>query len=156
MDPINPDFPKRVLIGDTLLKELPHHPRWWNFFVKEYTNVFGDAIIEIMEDLSHPLQKVNIKGDEPYRHDWDCPYYVASMTHALTDLVKSNFGLVLHGSTSEIHQGMKAFMPDYYGTDRLIKDRPNIIFANREKRWNSGNLVLKEILAVVILNKTVI
>jgi len=107
MDPVNPDFPKRVLICDTLLKELPHHPRWWNFFVKEYTNVFGDAIIEIMEDLSHPLQKVNIKGDEPYRHDWDCPYYVASMTHALTDLVKSDFGLILHGSTSEIHQGMK-------------------------------------------------
>jgi len=143
MDPLNPDFPKRVLICDTLLKELPQHPRWWNYFVSEYANVFGDGVIEMLEDLSHPLQKVNVKGDDPYRHDWDCPYYVASMTDALAGLVKANFELLLYGSTFEIHEAMKDLMPDYYQADHKIKDRTGIKLANRAKRWHSGREVIR-------------
>ena len=147
MDPATPDFPKRVLVCDTLLKELPHHPRWWNFFVTEYANVFGEAIIEMLEDLSHPLQKVNVKGDDPYHHDWDCPYYVASMTGALADLVGYLPELLLTGNVDDIHGAMKRMMPDYYQTDGTIKDRLNIKEANRLKRWHSGRLLIQNLLA---------
>ncbi|WP_228084904.1 hypothetical protein [Mucilaginibacter sp. JRF] len=145
MDPVNPDFPTRVLVCDTLLKELPQHPRWWNHFIAEYSNVFGDAIAEIIEDLSHPLQKVNIKGDAPYRHDWDCPYYVASMANALVDLVVSNHHVILEGTTSDIHNAMKAVMTDYYQPDLEIKNRPDIKRINQVKRWNSGCALLTDI-----------
>lgn len=145
MDPVNPDFPKRVMVCDTLLKELPHHPRWWNHFITEYSDVFGDGIKEIVEDLSHPLQKVNIKGDEPYRHDWDCPYYAASMADALADLVRNNSELTLNGSIDEIHDAMKNLMRDYYNPDHEIKDRTSIQMANRLKRWNSGREVIKDL-----------
>lgn len=149
MDPANPDFPKRVLICDTLLKELPQHPRWWHFFVAEYSQVFGEAVAELLEDISHPLQKVNIKGDEPYRHDWDCPYYVASMTDALAELAITNSALLIKGSAAEIHQAMKSLMPDYYHKDALIKDRANIQSVNREKRWNSGCNLMSEMLSEI-------
>jgi hypothetical protein len=141
MDPANADFPQRVLICDTLLKELPHHPRWWNNFMTEYTNVFGEAIVELIEDLSHPLQKVNILGDDPYLHDWDCPYYAASMADALADMVLNQRQLLLNGSTAEIHKAMKTAMPDYY-IDQQVKDRPGIRLANRVKRWESGRRVV--------------
>jgi hypothetical protein len=149
MDPANPDFPRRVMVCDTLLKELPHHPRWWHHFIAEYSNVFGDAIAEIVEDLSHPLQKVNIKGDNPYRHDWDCPYYATSMADALTDLVKNNPELTLNGSVHDIHNAMKAIMQDYYQPDHEIKTRPKIQQANRLKRWKSGREVIKELVSEV-------
>lgn len=143
MDPANPNFPKRVIVCDTLLKDLPQHPRWWNHFIAEYTQVFGSAIAEIVEDLSHPLQKVNVKGDDPYRHDWNCPYYAASMADALADLVKSNPALTLNGSVTDIHNAMKDIMSDYYQHNREIKDRPDIQLANRLKRWESGCEVIK-------------
>ncbi len=149
MDPNCPHFPARVLVCDTLLKDLPHHPRWWPHFIAEYSNVFGDAIIEVIEDLSHPLQKVNLKGDMPYRHDWDCPYYVTSMTEALTNLAISDPGLVLKGSLNEIHHAMKGLMPDYYGADLSIKGREEIKFVNLLKRWNSGSQVIRKLLADV-------
>lgn len=149
MDPANPDFPMRVMVCDTLLKELPQHPRWWNHFVAEYSNIFGDAIAEIVEDLSHPLQKVNIKGDAPYRHDWDCPYYVASMTHALADLAKANPELLLKGSIAEIHNAMKELMHDYYQRDGEIKSRPEIQKVNRLKRWKSGREVIESLMVDV-------
>lgn len=145
MDPVNPHFPKRVMVCDTLLKELPQHPRWWNHFIAEYANVFGDAIVEIVEDLSHPLQKVNVKGDDPYRHDWNCPYYAASMAEALADLVTTNPNLLLHGSTPEVHNAMKDIMPDYYHADHEIKDRACIQDTNRLKRWKSGREVIKDL-----------
>ncbi len=147
MDPSNPDFPRRVLVCDTLLKELPHHPRWWNHFVAEYSNVFGDAVAELLEDLSHPLQKVNIKGDNPYRHDWDCPYYAASMADALADLVNANPEFMLDGSADEIHNAMKGLMPDYYQYNHEIKGRQCIQEANRLKRWKSGRAAIKDIVA---------
>ena len=145
MDPANPYFPKRVMVCDTLLKELPQHPRWWHHFIAEYSNVFGDAIAEIVEDLSHPLQKVNIKGDNPYRHDWDCPYYANSMAHALADLVKTTPNLILNGNIADIHHAMKAIMPDYYNHNSEIKDRPSIKQVNLLKRWNSGRKVIKDL-----------
>jgi hypothetical protein len=145
MDPANPDFPQRVLVCDTLLKELPQHPRWWNHFIAEYSHVFGDAIAEIVEDLSHPLQKVNIKGDAPFRHDWDCPYYVASMAEALADLVKNDPELLINGRLTEIHNAMKAIMPDYYQQNSEIKDRPNIKLINQLKRWKSGRVLIKDL-----------
>jgi len=145
MDPATPDFPQRVLVCDTLLKDLPQHPRWWHHFIAEYANVFGDAIAEIVEDLSHPLQKVNIKGDHPYRHDWDCPYYAASMADALADLVKNNPELILNGSLYDIHNTMKDIMPDYYQPDGEIKARPEIQHTNRLKRWKSGRETIKDL-----------
>ncbi|MGZ3871515.1 MAG: hypothetical protein ACXVJD_01285 [Mucilaginibacter sp.] len=148
-DPGNPDFPRRVLVCDTLLKELPQHPRWWNHFIAEYTQVFGDAIAEIVEDLSHPLQKVNIKGDDPYRHDWDCPYYVASMADALAGLVIARPELLLYGTVPDIHSAMKALMTDYYQPDLQIKDRPDIRQTNRLKRWNSGREVIKDLVTEI-------
>ena len=154
MDPENPDFPRRVMVCDTLLKELPHHPRWWNHFIAEYSHVFGDAIAEIVEDLSHPLQKVNIKGDTPYRHDWDCPYYVASMADALADLVKTKPELVLHGSIYDVHNAMKQLMPDYYQQNGEIKDRAGIQQANRLKRWKSGREVIKDLLIEINRNSS--
>jgi hypothetical protein len=149
MDPANPDFPTRVLVCDTLLKELPHHPRWWNHFIAEYSNVFGDAITEIIDDLSHPLQKVNIKGDNPYRHDWDCPYYAASMADALAGLVKNHPELIVKGSVQNIHTAMKAMMTDYYKPDLEIKDRAGIQQANRLKRWQSGRELIKDLVVEV-------
>ena len=146
MDPATSLFPKRVMVCDTLLKELPQHPRWWNHFIAEYSNVFGDAIAEIIEDLSHPLQKVNVKGDDPYRHDWDCPYYTASMADALADLVANDPELAVNGNIHDIHNAMKNVMPDYYLVDREIKDRPGIQKANRLKRWISGQEVIKNLL----------
>ncbi len=101
-----------------------------------------------MEDLSHPLQKVNVKGDDPYRHDWDCPYYVASMTDALAGLVKSNFELVLNGSTAELHDAMKGLMPDYYHENHFIKERLEIKFINRLKRWQSGREMINTLFIV--------
>lgn len=145
MNPANSIFPVRVMVCDTLLKELPQHPRWWNFFIEEYTHVFGDAIVEIIEDLSHPLQKVNVKGDDPYRHDWNCPYYAASMADALADLVKNNPELLLNGSVHEIHNAMKDLMPDYYHGNHEIKDRPGIQQANQLKRWKSGRELIKDL-----------
>ncbi|MEO3406803.1 hypothetical protein AAFN85_22995 [Mucilaginibacter sp. CAU 1740] len=145
MDPANPDFPTRVLVCDTLLKNLPHHPRWWNHFIEEYSNIFGPGITEIIEDLSHPLQKVNVKGDNPYNHDWDCPYYAASMADALAGLVKSDPDLLLHGSLEAIHNAMKDLMPDYYKKSYELKDRQDIRRANRLKRWVSGREVIKDL-----------
>lgn len=145
MDTANANFPKRVMVCDTLLKELPQHPRWWNFFIEEYSHVFGDAVVEILDDLSHPLQKVNVKGDDPYRHDWNCPYYAASMADALADLVKSDPELMVNGSVYDIHQAMKQLMPDYYLPDHEIKDRAAIQQANRLKRWKSGIEVIQEL-----------
>ena len=145
MDPVKPDFPKRVMVCDTLLKELPHHPRWWNHFIEEYTHVFGDAIVEIVEDLSHPLQKVNVKGDDPYRHDWNCPYYAASMADALADLITNNPEFLLNGSLAEIHNAMKVVMSDYYLPDQEIKDRQAIQSTNRLKRWHSGRELIKDL-----------
>ncbi|MET1057686.1 MAG: hypothetical protein ABWY16_20390 [Pedobacter sp.] len=147
MDPSRPDFPCRVMVCDTLLKELPQHPRWWNHFITEYTQVFGEAIIEIVEDLSHPLQKVNVKGDEPYRHDWNCPYYAAAMAEALADLVKVSPELILNGNIAEIHNAMKTFMPDYYLQDNELKDRTGIQTINRLKRWMSGRNLIKQLVA---------
>ncbi|GAA3988133.1 hypothetical protein [Mucilaginibacter dorajii] len=149
MDPANPDFPQRVMVCDTLLKELPHHPRWWNHFIAEYSNVFGDAIAEIVEDLSHPLQKVNIKGDAPYRHDWDCPYYATSMADALADLVKNNPELLLNGTSSDVHDAMKSIMQDYYQPSYEIKDRLAIQQTNRLKRWKSGRELIKDLVVEV-------
>lgn len=143
MDPANADFPVRVLVCDTLLKELPQHPRWWPHFVAEYSNVFGNAIAEIIEDLSHPLQKVNIKGDNPYRHDWDCPYYAASMANALADLINASPDFLLNASVVAIHTAMKALMPDYYHADLELKSRADVQQVNRLKRWQSGALVIK-------------
>ncbi len=145
MDPAQPDFPVRVLVCDTLLKQLPHHPRWWHHFVAEYSNVFGDAIAEIIEDLSHPLQKVNIKGDNPYRHDWDCPYYAASMAGALADLVKANSAFLLNGQLAEIHLAMKSLMPDYYHANLELKTRAEIQQVNRLKRWQSGSNMINSL-----------
>jgi hypothetical protein len=147
MEPANPDFPARVMVCDTLLKELPHHPRWWNHFIAEYSHVFGEAVSEIVEDLSHPLQKVNMKGDDPYRHDWDCPYYAASMADALADLVKNDADLLLSGGIADIHQAMKNTMPDYYNPCGEIKDRPGIQHANRLKRWKSGREVVNSLVS---------
>lgn len=149
MDPTNPDFPVRVMVCDTLLKELPKHPRWWHHFISEYSHVFGDAIAEIVEDLSLPLQKVNIKGDAPYRHDWDCPYYAASMADALADLARNYPGLILDGSLPDIHNAMKSIMPDYYHQGCQIKDRLGIQTANRLKRWKSGRVVIKDLLVEI-------
>ena len=146
MDPLNPHFPIRVLVCDTLLKDLPQHPRWWNHFIAEYANVFGNAIGEIIEDLSHPLQKVNIKGDDPFRHDWDCPYYVTSMTDALADLILRDPLLILNGSLHEIHNEMKKSMQDYYTPNLIIKDRQDIKYINSLKRWNSGQVLIKELM----------
>ncbi|WDF54325.1 hypothetical protein [Mucilaginibacter sp. KACC 22063] len=145
MDPANPDFPKRVLVCDTLLKDLPHHPRWWPHFVEEFSNVFGVAIAEIIEDISHPLQKVNIKGDDPYRHDWDCPYYAAAMADALADLTLNNLPLILNGTFTEIHSAMKTLMSDYYHPGGRIKDRQSIQIVNKLKRWNSGRELIKDL-----------
>jgi hypothetical protein len=145
MDPANPDFPQRVMVCDTLLKELPAHPRWWPHFIAEYSHVFGDAIAEIVEDLSHPLQKVNIKSDDPYRHDWDCPYYAASMAEALADLVTDNPELLLNGESNDVYTAMKNLMSDYYHPDHEIKDRAGIQLANRLKRWNSGRELIIEL-----------
>lgn len=147
MDPATPDFPQRVMVCDTLLKDLPHHPRWWNHFVAEYSNVFGDAIAEIVEDLSHPLQKVNIKGESPYRHDWDCPYYANSMAHALADLVLHHSELVLLGTTAEVHTAMKMLMTDYYHPDQEIIDRQAIQQVNLLKRWASGRELIRDLVA---------
>ena len=147
MDPLCPNFPKRVLVCDTLLKELPMHPRWWNHFVAEYSNVFGDAIAGVIEDLSHPLQKVNIKGDDPYRHDWNCPYYAASMADALAEIVKNSSDLILNGSLVQIHTAMKSNMSDYYEADCQIKDRVVIQQVNKLKRWDSGSELVKELIA---------
>ncbi|MEJ7560604.1 MAG: hypothetical protein WKF66_20000 [Pedobacter sp.] len=138
MDPNNPDYPVRVMTCDTLLKELPHHPRWWNHFILEYSNVFGNAIAEIVEDISLPLQKVNVKGDDPYRHDWNCPYYTASTADALADLVKSNPELLISGSIEVVQEAMKARMTDYYQPNRDIKERLEIQQVNLVKRWKSG------------------
>ena len=149
MDPVKPDFPKRVMVCDTLLKELPHHPRWWNHFIEEYTHVFGDAIAEIVEDLSHPLQKVNVKGDDPYRHDWNCPYYAASMADALAELVTNNPEFLLNGGLAEIHNAMKGIMSDYYLPDQEIKDRQAIQHTNRLKRWHSGRELIKDLVIEV-------
>ncbi len=146
MDPAHADYPVRVLVCDTLLKELPQHPRWWPHFVAEFSNVFGDAIAEIIEDLSHPLQKVNIKGDNPYRHDWDCPYYAASMAEALADLITASPDFLRNGSLIAIHTAMKALMPDYYHADLELKSRASIQEVNRLKRWQSGMLMIKELL----------
>ncbi|MBD1393599.1 hypothetical protein [Mucilaginibacter glaciei] len=154
MNPANPHFPERVLVCDTLLKELPQHPRWWNHFIAEYSNVFGDAVAEIVEDLSHPLQKVNIKGDDPFRHDWDCPYYVTSMTNALSDLVIVAPELIVNGSLQEIHNAMKALMPDYYLPNQEIKGREDIKQINRLKRWNSGAEVIKSLVADITRNSS--
>jgi len=154
MDPLAPHFPVRVFVCDTLLKELPHHPRWWNHFITEYANVFGDAISEVIEDLSHPLQKVNIKDDHPYRHDWDCPYYVTSMTKALADIVMMNPNLVVNGSLKEVHDAMKTLMPDYYQPDEIIKDRQDIKEVNRLKRWKSGLEVIRDLLSDVTSNSS--
>lgn len=154
MNPDNPYFPERVLVCDTLLKELPRHPRWWNHFVAEYSNVFGNAIAEFIEDLSHPLQKVNVKGDDPFRHDWDCPYYVASMADALADLVKKSPGLIVNGSLCDIHNGMKNLMQDYYEPDQVIKERESIKRTNRLKRWNSGVKVIKGMLLDIAQNSS--
>ncbi|SEM77837.1 hypothetical protein SAMN05192574_101783 [Mucilaginibacter gossypiicola] len=151
MDPANPDFPMRVLVCDTLLKDLPQHPRWWNYFIEEYSNVFGPGITEIIEDLSHPLQKVNVKGDHPYNHDWDCPYYAASMAEALADLVKTDPGMLLNGSLETIHNAMKNLMPDYYKKDHELKDRQEIRKANRSRRWLSGREVIKDL--VIEINR---
>jgi len=145
MDPAKPDYPARVLVCDTLLKQLPQHPRWWHHFISEYSNVFGDGIVEIVEDLSHPLQKVNIKGDNPYRHDWNCPYYAASMAEALADLGNSNPELLLNGSLNDIYEAMKDVMPDYYHTGREIKDRLAIQQVNQLKRWRSGGEMIHEL-----------
>lgn len=145
MSPANSNFPRRVLVCDTLLKELPQHPRWWNHFMAEFTHVFGNAIVEIIEDLSHPLQKVNIKGDDPYRHDWNCPYYAASMADALADLVNKDQELLLSGNIAQIHQAMKDIMTDYYHSNYEIKDRPAIQQVNRLKRWESGREVIKNL-----------
>lgn len=152
MNPANPHFPERVLVCDTLLKELPQHPRWWNHFVAEFSNVFGNAVAEIIEDLSHPLQKVNIKGDDPFRHDWDCPYYVTSMTHALAGLVTTDPELMINGSLQEIHNAMKTLMPDYYQADLEIKDRQSVKQINLIKRWNSGVEVVEGLIADVRRN----
>ncbi|TWR27309.1 hypothetical protein FPZ42_06615 [Mucilaginibacter achroorhodeus] len=149
MDPVNPHFPIRVYVCDTLLKDLPHHPRWWNHFITEYSNVFGDAIGEVIEDLSHPLQKVNVKSDMPYRHDWDCPYYVTSMTEALADLSLADPYLLASGSLKEVHDAMKILMPDYYLADQSIKERGEIKFVNLMKRWNSGVKVIRDLLTDV-------
>jgi len=154
MDPSNPHFPVRVFVCDTLLKDLPHHPRWWNHFIAEYANVFGEAIGEVIEDLSHPLQKVNIKNDLPYRHDWDCPYYVTSMTKALADIVMTNPNLIVNGSLKEVHNAMKVLMQDYYQPDQTIKDRQDIKEINRLKRWNSGLEVIKDLLSDVTSNSS--
>ncbi|MFP5080042.1 hypothetical protein [Pedobacter sp. JCM 36344] len=145
MDPVNPDFPTRVMVCDTLLKALPHHPRWWNHFITEYSNVFGNAIAEIVEDLSHPLQKVNVKGDDPYRHDWDCPYYSASTADAFAELVKSDPELMISGPLQEIHEAMKDKMPDYYQQNGEIKERFEIQTVNRLKRWNSGGQMINNL-----------
>jgi hypothetical protein len=147
MDPLKPHFPVRVMVCDTLLKELPQHPRWWNHFIAEYSQVFGDAIAEIVEDLSHPLQKVNVKGDAPHRHDWNCPYYAASMANALADLVISYPELLISGSTADIHEAMKSNMTDYYQQNREIKERSAIQQVNRLKRWNSGSQLIHELAA---------
>ncbi|MES2828098.1 MAG: hypothetical protein V4687_08085 [Bacteroidota bacterium] len=146
MNPVTPDFPIRVMVCDTLLKNLPHHPRWWNHFIEEYSNVFGHAIAEIIEDLSHPLQKVNIKGDNPYRHDWDCPYYAASMADALAELVTTNPDIAIKASTSEIHDAMKTIMQDYYHANGDIKERQYIQQINRSKRWQSGRIMINGLL----------
>ena len=148
--PSNPHFPQRVLICDTLLKELPQHPRWWHYFIAEYSNVFGESVAELIEDISHPLQKVNSQGEEPYRHDWDCPYYVASMTDALAELVKNDPELLINGSAVAIHNAMKEGMPDYY-YGQTIKDRPEIKQANLIKRWNSGREVIRDLAATMSL-----
>jgi hypothetical protein len=152
MNPANPHFPERVLVCDTLLKELPQHPRWWNHFVAEFSNVFGNAVAEIIEDLSHPLQKVNIKGDDPFRHDWDCPYYVTSMTGALSGLVTTAPKLLINGSLQEIHNAMKTLMPDYYQADLAIKDRQSVKQINLLKRWNSGVEVIKGLISDIRRN----
>jgi hypothetical protein len=154
MDPVNPRFPIRVLVCDTLLKELPQHPRWWNHFIAEYSNVFGNGIGEIIEDLSLPLQKVNIKGDDPYRHDWDCPYYVTSMTDALADLILKDSKLVLNGSIHEIHDEMKRSMQDYYMPSLIIKDRQDIRHVNSLKRWHSGQILIKELTLDITRNSS--
>ena len=154
MDPANPHFPIRVLVCDTLLKELPKHPRWWHHFVAEYATVFGEAIAEIIEDLSHPLQKVNVKGDNPYRHDWDCPYYVTSMTEALAEIVKSTPELIVDGNLQDIHTAMRSLMPDYYHTEQVIKEREEIKHVNRLKRWNSGAEVIKGLRADITRNSS--
>ncbi|MES2455445.1 MAG: hypothetical protein V4594_07890 [Bacteroidota bacterium] len=146
MNPARPDFPGRVMVCDTLAKDLPQHPRWWNHFIEEYSQVFGAGVAEIVEDLTHPLQKVNIKGDEPFRHDWDCPYYAASMADALADLVTNSPDLMLNGSLPDIHMAMKVRMQDYYHEDHTIKDRPGIQQMNRLKRWKSGVEVIDNLL----------
>ena len=147
MDPANPNLPQRVMVCDTLLKELPQHPRWWLHFVSEYSNVFGPAVAELIEDLSHPLQKVNIKGDDPFRHDWDCPYYAASMADALVDLVKRQPELILNGELHHVHNAMKDIMPDYYHQGQELKSRSDIQEVNRLKRWKSGTQVINDLVA---------
>ncbi|MBE7175323.1 MAG: hypothetical protein INR69_02915 [Mucilaginibacter polytrichastri] len=144
MDPAVPDFPKRVLICDTLQKKLPEHPRWWYHFLGTFSQVFGEGITELIGDVSHPLQKVNVKGDDPYRHDWDCPYYAASAAEAFTGMAIQDPNLLLSGQCTEIYEAMKAFMPDYYDGAQ-VKERHAIREVNRLKRWNSGRLVIKSL-----------
>lgn len=153
MDPAHAEFPVRVAVCDTLLKELPQHPRWWPHFVAEFSNVFGYAVAEIIEDLSHPLQKVNVKGDDPYRHDWDCPYYAASMAEALADLIIASPDFLLSGSILAIHTAMKALMPDYYEADLELKSRAEIQRVNRQKRWLSGLTVINALVQEINAQK---
>ncbi|WP_053058197.1 hypothetical protein [Pedobacter sp. BMA] len=145
IDPQTPEFPKRILICDTLLKQLPQHPRWWHHFVNAYSNVFGDAANELIEDVSHPLQKVNIKGDDPFRHDWDCPYYAAALADAFSGLVKNNVEVLLHGSSLDVHIAMRQYMSEYYDPTGEIKPRSDIQFSNRIKRWRSGQQLIGEL-----------
>lgn len=63
-----------------------YHPRWWNHFTKKFSNVFGNSVAELVKDLSHPVTKVNNKDDAPYCHNWDHPYYVASMADVLVPM----------------------------------------------------------------------
>ena len=145
VDPQTPEFPQRILVCDTLLKQLPQHPRWWHHFVNAYSSVFGNAAVELIEDVSHPLQKVNIKGDDPFRHDWDCPYYAAALADALSELVRINPDLLINGSTLAVHEAMRQFMPEYYYPSGEIKPRSEIQLSNRIKRWNSGQQLIGEL-----------
>lgn len=116
-------------------------------FLEEYASVFGAAVKDLIEDISHPLQKVNVSGDDPFRHDWDCPYYAAAMTLALIRIVRARPELPLSGTTEAIHRAMKKELGEYYLPDGTIKDRAGIRLANRLKRWNSGRLLIRMIVA---------
>ena len=120
--PISSLLSLRALVCDTLLRITATSALVASFYC---LNIQMYLVMRSGNDRGSfaPLQKVNIKGDDPYRHDWDCPYYVASMTNALADLVILTPELMVNGCLEEIQNAMTSLMPEYYQANQIIKER---------------------------------